>query len=75
MMQLAMLCVCSAGGVSWWPFHGYQRCIGLYLVHGSMAVQVAIHQYLTGWVRYTDLKCDTNINKTKTLKHRSNCKK
>ena len=33
-----------------------------------MAVQVAIHQYLTGWVRYTDLKCDTNINKTKTLK-------
>ena len=53
------------------PFDGYLGCIGLYLVHGSMAVQVAIHRYLTGWVRCTDLKCDTNINKTKTLKHRS----
>ena len=33
---------------------------------GSMADQVTIHQYLTGWIRYTDLKCDTNINKTNT---------
>ena len=31
-----------------------------------MADQVTIHQYLTGWIRYTDLKCDTNINKTNT---------